>query len=44
MKERIRWSARFQHWYHVSSWVFSDRDRTALRFVLGLNEINGSRN
>lgn len=43
-KPRIKWSGRFQHWYHVQSWVMSDTDRRALAFVIALNSANGHRN
>ncbi len=44
MKPRIKWSGRFQHWCHYSSWVFNSEDRMALMFVLQINRANGKRN
>lgn len=43
-KERIKWSPRFNHWYHVSSWVYGTRDQLCLAFVIELNKLNGKRN
>lgn len=37
MKPRIKWSAVYRNWYHVSSWVRSDTDRYCTGFVISIN-------
>lgn len=43
-KTRFKWSAKFQHWYFISSWVVSSHDMRMLMFNIELNHLNGCRN